>query len=82
MKVIYDEKGRLSEVIFNDNDDQGKFWDSYNKTQEEFTERFKFAQTEYTKQVQNANSEYTKQVQINCDTQLKFITQQSLGLAM
>ena len=71
MKVIYDEKGRLSEVIFNDNDDQGKFWDSYNKTQEEFTERFKFAQTEYP-----------KQVHINCDTQLKFITQQSLGLAM
>ena len=71
MKVIYDEKGRLSEVIFNDNDNQEKFWESYIKTQEEITERFKCSQTEYT-----------KQVQLNFDTQLKFITQQSLGLGM
>ena len=71
MKVIYDEKGRLSEVIFNDNDNQEKFWESYIKTQEEMRERFKCSQTEYT-----------KQVQLNFDTQLKFITQQSLGLGM
>lgn len=71
MKVVYDEMGRLSEVTFNDNDDQEKFWDSFNKTQEEITERFKCSQTEYT-----------KQVQLNFDMQLKFITPQSLGLGM
>ena len=58
MKIIYDDQGRLSEVIFAENDDQAKFWDAFNKANEEITNRCKILQEENTKAIQLITKSY------------------------
>jgi len=72
MQIKYDDQGRLSEVIFAENDDQTKFWDAFNKANEEITNRCKILQEENTERCKILQEENTKVMQ--------FITKSYLGV--
>lgn len=60
MKITYDEKGRFSEVLFDENDDPKAFWENWSKTVIETT---RVSQQEMTNRIKSTNEETTKQMQ-------------------
>ena len=83
MKIIYDDQGRLSEVIFAENDDQTKFWDAFNKANEEITNRCKILQEESTERCKILQEESTEKCRILQEENTKsiqIITKGYLGI--
>lgn len=60
MKITYDDHGRFSEVLFDENDDPKTFWESWSKT---IIEATRINQQEMTERIKSTNEETTKQLQ-------------------
>lgn len=84
MKIVYDEKGRLSEIKFDKDDNQKEFWDAFVKTnkdtQLEITNRLKISETELTNRAKETESEITNRTKLIYDAQYQLITAGSIGL--
>ena len=79
MKIIRNEKNQISEIVFNDNDDQKLFWEAFNKEEEEVTIRTKAYIDAYANSFAKDQDGATARAKIFADANVQIITARSIG---